>query len=123
MQKIKPLRNKKYVNSFKIEGEHYCILTDTVMPDGSHIRYGWGGMGYKPPDDRIIPLKHELHMEQHKIGEVAFWHKYFYDIPEYYRMKAHQDNKDFSIQDDDDLMDRIKLIANIYYSSWVNPFS
>jgi hypothetical protein len=30
-------------------------------------------MGLKPDDDRVLPLVHQLHQEQHQTGEMRFW--------------------------------------------------
>lgn len=51
-----------------------CVLTGHVPPsDPAHIRYGCLSTGRKPDDDLVLPLAHELHQEQHNIGEVKFW--------------------------------------------------
>jgi hypothetical protein len=53
-----------------------CIITGTTPCDPAHIRYGLsGGMGLKPDDNRVLPLAHELHRQQHDIGEISFWTK------------------------------------------------
>jgi hypothetical protein len=115
--KIIPFRDKKYHNSFKVEGEHFCLITDTIFPDFAHVRKGWLGQS-KPHDYLVMPLKHELHMEQGK-SEPKFWRKYFYRIPEHLRRQAYLIAGDFSIQDDLDLMNQIKLMAWIYYNQWL----
>jgi hypothetical protein len=30
-------------------------------------------MGLKPDDNRVLPLVHQLHQEQHQVGEKRFW--------------------------------------------------
>lgn len=52
-----------------------CVVTRTAGGnDPAHLRYGLsGGIALKPSDDLVLPLRHDMHMEQHRIGEVAFW--------------------------------------------------
>jgi len=39
-----------------------------------HVRcFGWGGMGIKPSDFRVVPLTHDEHMYLHQHGEAEFW--------------------------------------------------
>lgn len=54
-----------------------CEITGRQPPsDPAHIRRGSnGGTGLKP-DDYVLPLSHELHAEQHRIGEVSFYLAY-----------------------------------------------
>lgn len=86
--KHKPLRDKKYRNSFKIEGKHKCWITGADMPDAAHIRQGCYSIGMKPDDNLIIPLAHYLHLEQHAIGEEQFLIKYFKKFPQERRDRA-----------------------------------
>lgn len=55
-----------------------CVLTGNPdNNDPAHIRFGHeGGMGLKPGDDLVLPLRHDLHGTQHQVGEVAFWRAY-----------------------------------------------
>ena len=119
LPKIKILRDKKWINSFKEEGRHFCILTGAPMPDGAHIRHGWHATGLKPPDNRILPLAHSLHLEQHSTGELKFWIKHFDEIPEELRMTAIEDVKnETDIEATDghiDLMDIVIMVAENYY--------
>lgn len=40
----------------------------------AHIRVNSdGGMGQKPSDNRVLPLCHDCHALQHRIGEIKFW--------------------------------------------------
>ena len=47
--------------------------------EAAHIRMSNGpekpnpGMGQKPPDRYVTPLCHQCHMEQHSMGERAWW--------------------------------------------------
>jgi hypothetical protein len=48
--------------------------------EAAHVRYGeriYGkpptGMGEKPSDCWVVPLAHDVHMEQHRHGERAWW--------------------------------------------------
>lgn len=70
-----PVRDAKYLAEVR---EMECCVTATPGPsDPAHIRYGLGGgMGMKPGDDCVLPLKHDLHQIQHQVGEVVFWAKY-----------------------------------------------
>lgn len=119
LPKLDILRDKKWKNSFKEEGRHFCILTGAPMPDGAHIRHGWFAAGLKPPDNRILPLAHHMHMKQHSIGELKFWIKHFDEIPEDLRMTAIEDVKnETDLEGTDghiDLMDIVIKIAENYY--------
>ena len=45
--------------------------------EAAHIRKGSGaGKAEKPSDDRVVPLCHKCHAEQHRIGELTFWYPY-----------------------------------------------
>lgn len=113
--KNKPLRDKKYIKSFTIEGEHHCILTGAVFPDGAHIRHGFFATGMKPDDNLIMPLRHDLHLEQGK-NEFVFWTKYFHDIPEYMRLNALQEVIKPNVKLE--IMDVVKQIARNYYKEY-----
>jgi hypothetical protein len=69
-----------------------CVLTahvyvpewSTTAVDPAHIRDGLGGgMGFKPSDDLVLPLRHDLHIEQHTDGERPFWRKHIFDREEF----------------------------------------
>lgn len=43
-----------------------CVVTGN--PDGNdpaHIRYGCLSGGMKPADDLVLPLRHDIHVDQH----------------------------------------------------------
>ncbi len=72
--KVPPVRDRKYLDSLR---ELKCVICRKSPCDPAHVRYGsGGGMGLKPGDDCALPLCHEHHMEQHRIGEIIFWLKY-----------------------------------------------
>ena len=118
MQKIKRLRDKKYRDSFKIMDEHHCILTDTVMPDGAHVRYGCYSAGMKPSDYFIIPLSHDLHLQQHVMGEVEFWREHYDKLPAHLTSAAIV-QVGLDMNDEQSLMRNVKRIAFNYYSNWL----
>ncbi len=68
------LRNPSWLKQVR---DMPCVVTGTMGGnDPAHIRHGLsGGIGLKPPDDLVLPLRHDMHMEQHRKGEVAFWHE------------------------------------------------
>lgn len=51
-----------------------CIVTGELGVDCHHVVYK--SRGRLASDLFVVPLKHELHMELHKIGEEAFQAKY-----------------------------------------------
>jgi hypothetical protein len=60
--------------------DHPCVLTFATPCDPSHIRYGLGGgASFKPSDDRVLPLRPDLHRLSHRIGEVRFWREHVTD--------------------------------------------
>jgi len=113
--KNKPLRDPKYHASFKVEGEHVCIISGTLLPDFAHIRHGFFATGMKPDDNLVMPLRHDLHLEQGK-SEIQFWIKYFDKIPEHMRLRAIQEMA--KPDEKTDIMEIIKQIARNYYQSW-----
>ena len=115
--KSNPLRDKKYRDSFKKTGEHICLISGSIFPDAAHIRHGFFATGMKPDDSLIMPLRHDLHMEQHDIGEVQFYIKYFNQIPEHMRLRAFQEVKT-TPDNRRDIMEIIKQIARNYYKEW-----
>ncbi len=49
--------------------------------DPAHVRRGTnGGTGMKPGDDWVLPLCHDHHLEQHRIGEPAFERRHGRDM-------------------------------------------
>tara|TARA_R100001244_G_scaffold106318_1_gene78881 strand:+ start:4005 stop:4298 length:294 start_codon:yes stop_codon:yes gene_type:complete len=75
------IRNRKYLDWVR---ERPCIVTGSSPCDPAHIRFGGGGgMGLKPDDNRVLPLVHQLHQEQHQIGEVRFWLEQANEHPEF----------------------------------------
>lgn len=52
-----------------------CLICNRPPPsEAAHVRMGLaGGMGLKPPDMWTVPLCHDHHAEQHRIGEPPFW--------------------------------------------------
>lgn len=82
MMKDKPLRDPAWLKAVR---EMPCVLTGKPGPnDPAHIRYGLGGgMGMKPPDNRVLPLSPEFHLQQHSIGERRFWMIHMMDNPDF----------------------------------------
>lgn len=116
LPKHKPLRDKKYKDSFKVEGNHVCLLTGAESPDGAHIRQGCFSTGMKPDDNLIIPLAHHLHAALHNTGETEFLIKHFQDFPAY-RIDA-AIAKVGKIDGRADVIGVIKQIARDYYQEW-----
>lgn len=51
-----------------------CVKCSATPCEAAHIRSGTGGgTGLKPSDEWTVPLCHEHHAEQHRIGEASFW--------------------------------------------------
>jgi len=90
------IRNPKYLQKVR---EMACVVTNRPGPsDPAHIRHGLGGgMGMKPGDNLVLPLSHEMHRDQHQIGERRFW------------LKAMQMNGDF-------MMECVKAYARQLYN-------
>ena len=77
LQKTKPLRDRKYLNSFRDAACYACGVKDETVV-AAHIRHGQGGgMGMNPPDDLTLPLCRACHEAQHRVGEHAFWQCHF----------------------------------------------
>lgn len=78
------LRDQEWIDHVKTL---QCVVTklDTGRADcsidPSHIRWGLGGgTALKPPDNRVLPLLHLLHVKSHRgDGEVAFWRQHMTD--------------------------------------------
>ena len=72
MLKNKPLRDRKYLDSFRGAACWACGAQDGTVV-AAHIRHGMaGGMGLKPDDSLTHPLCGKCHAEQGK-GEFEFW--------------------------------------------------
>jgi hypothetical protein len=68
-------RNRKYLDWLK---EQPCAVCMRKPCDPAHQSLGWpSGTGIKPPDSFCLPLNHDLHMKQHRVGEVRFWQEFF----------------------------------------------
>ena len=81
----------KVSNQFKTQRKHDeghlkairtlpCVVCGSSPCDAAHVRMSSAahgkrpsGMGSKPDDSWTVPLCHEHHMEQHRIGELTFW--------------------------------------------------
>jgi hypothetical protein len=72
------IRDPAYVKAVRHQP---CVLTHGTPSDPSHLRFRLGGgAGYKPPDDRILPLAPALHRQSHGgNGELAFWRAHLTD--------------------------------------------
>ena len=57
-----------------VRAQPYCACGVTHGVQAAHIRNATdGGMGIKPSDYWAVPLCHDCHQEQHRVGEVTFW--------------------------------------------------
>lgn len=66
---MKPFRSKKYMDYVR---DLPCAVTgqDHIQSDPHHLwGYGLSGMGQKPSDFFIMPLKHEIHQQLHLNGK------------------------------------------------------
>lgn len=60
-----------------------CLVTGLRSPiDAAHIRYGDPAhgkpktpLGRKPDDCWVVPLNHDIHMDQHASGERVWWER------------------------------------------------
>lgn len=76
LQKSKPLRDRKYLNSFRDAACFVCGARDGTVV-AAHIRSGHtGGIGLKPDDSLTLPLCAKCHAEQ-GANEKAFWQRRF----------------------------------------------
>ena len=75
MWKTKPIRDRKYLNSYRDAVCYLCNAYDGTVV-GAHIRHGFYGLGIKPGDDMTLPLCAKCHADQ-GAGEVAFWDKVY----------------------------------------------
>lgn len=76
--KQKVIRDKRHLEFIRTLP---CVKTGVIGVEAAHLRAGlpkWkkGGMGYKPCDSCVLPLSHEAHAMQHRIGEESFWGGY-----------------------------------------------
>jgi hypothetical protein len=72
LQKRKQLRSKEYLEW--VRGQQSIVSQSSQYVVAHHVRcFGWGGMGLKPSDYRVVPLTHEEHQELHQHGEFEFW--------------------------------------------------
>lgn len=82
-----------------------CVVTGYTYYEGAplgvdpaHIRDGLGGgMGRKPDDNLILPLRHDIHLSESRFGEVAMW-----------RLNM----------TDDLMMDALRALARERYEQW-----
>lgn len=69
--KIAPLRKPAYLEY--VRGLP-CLDTGTLtICDPHHIKLGWFAKSEKPPDDWVIPLRHDRHQLLHDRGEHSFY--------------------------------------------------
>ena len=84
LPKHQPLRDPKYVIAVRYMP---CVATGYTYYEGAplgvdpaHIRDGLGGgMGRKPDDNLILPLRHDIHLSESRFGEVAMWRLHMTD--------------------------------------------
>lgn len=74
-QILKTHRDKKYLESLK---ESRCAISGLLTSeyetvDPAHIGHDGGGVGKKTHDYDCLPIIHHLHVDQHRVGEFAFW--------------------------------------------------
>ena len=75
LNKSKPLRDRKYLNSFRDSRCFACGMRDSTVV-AAHIRHGFYGLGIKPGDDLTLPLCAKCHAEE-GANEKAFWQRHF----------------------------------------------
>ena len=75
MQKIKPIRDRKYLNSYRDARCYACGARDGTVV-GAHIRSGFFGIGAKPGDDLTMPLCAKCHAIQGR-NEMLFWQEVY----------------------------------------------
>jgi hypothetical protein len=72
LKKNQTPRNEKFLAW--VRGQDSCVSRDYANVVTHHVRmYGWGGMGIKPSDYRVVPLTHAEHLRLHHHGEASFW--------------------------------------------------
>lgn len=66
------IRDKKHLEFIR---SLICVKCGTSQNiQAAHIRANSdGGIGIKPSDDRCLPMCHDCHSKQHRVGEVTFW--------------------------------------------------
>lgn len=75
MLKIKPIRDRKYLNSYRDASCYACGACDGTVV-GAHIRRGFFGLGIKPDDSLTLPLCAKCHAEE-GASEPLFWQKVY----------------------------------------------
>lgn len=72
LEKIKTPRSQKYMAWVRTKP---CVITgDEHNIVAHHVRLGnGGGTGLKPSDFRTVPLRADVHVELHNVGEGKFW--------------------------------------------------
>jgi hypothetical protein len=51
-----------------------CVVTGDSAVEPAHLRLlGGGGIGMKPSDSRVLPLRWDLHRRQSTEGEMPVW--------------------------------------------------
>ena len=74
LKKPKTPRSSKYLKWIRLQP---CLITHQNEVEASHIRIGnHAGMGQKPSDFRVLPLKGYLHRKLHTMGERSFYDHY-----------------------------------------------
>ena len=69
--KQETIRNKEWLNEVR---NMPCVVCQFDKSDPAHIRIGTdGGTSKKPSDKYVLPLCHEHHEMQHRMGEKSFW--------------------------------------------------
>ncbi len=96
--KVPIIRDRGYLDWLR---DQPCAATNRFPPsDPAHVRSGSnGGTGMKPSDDNALPLSHNEHAEQHRIGEIAYW-------------------RDRIMKDDWLLMRCVRALAHEYYNEY-----
>lgn len=82
-------RDRRYLDLLR---DGPCIVTldgdsSRRVCEPAHLRLlvgsaGSGGTGLKPGDNRALPLHHELHKLEQRLGPRAFWAKMIQDYPD-----------------------------------------
>lgn len=63
------------MKKFKFINDLPCCKCNALpKSEAAHIRKGTqAGIAQKPDDKWLVPLCHDCHAKQHRIGEVSFW--------------------------------------------------
>lgn len=70
LPKSPPLRDAAHLARVR---QMRCLVTGATECDAHHILMSWQRKGVTPPDDWVVPLRHDQHMRLHSIGEKRFW--------------------------------------------------